>query len=75
MQQESIRSKLDSGRRDGSSQMETLQLLSHTNLQSSSSLRPNEMHRYEQFMKASEPQVLQMFPPHLNYQVGIYKKR
>ncbi|KAL1809945.1 hypothetical protein ACET3Z_026935 [Daucus carota] len=71
MQQEFIRNKFDSGRRDGLSQMETLQLSSNTNLQSSSSFRPSEMHRYEQFMKASEPQVLQMFPPHLdtsNYQ-------
>lgn len=65
MQQEFIRSKFESGRRDELSHSETLQLLSHTNLQSSSSLSPNDMHRYEQFMKASEPQVLQMFPPHL----------
>ncbi|XP_074325221.1 floral homeotic protein APETALA 2-like isoform X2 [Apium graveolens] len=67
MQQESIRSNLDSGRgHELSHQSETLRLLSHTNLQSSSSSSRNDMHRYEQFMKASESQVLQMFPPHLN---------
>lgn len=65
MQQESIRSNLDSGRRHELSQSETMQLLSHTNLQSSLSSSPHDMHRYEQFMKASDPQVLQMFPPHL----------
>lgn len=77
MQQESIRNNLDSGRRHELSHSETLQLLSHTNLQHSSSLSPNDMHRYEQFMKAKEPQVIQMFPPHLstsNYRVGIYRK-
>lgn len=77
MQQEFVRSKLDSGRSNELSQSETLQLLSHTNLQPSSSLSPNDMRRYEQFMKASEPQVLQMLPPHLgtlNYRVGIYRK-
>ncbi|KAK1363801.1 Floral homeotic protein APETALA 2 [Heracleum sosnowskyi] len=64
-QQESVRSNLDSGRRHELSQSETLQLLSHPNLQSSTSFSPNDMHRYDQFTKASEPQVLQMFPPHL----------
>ncbi|CAK9159439.1 unnamed protein product [Ilex paraguariensis] len=62
-------------RRDGFMEKETLQLLSQTHLQSPGSVKANEVHRYGQFMKAGEPQMLHMFPPPVssaNYQMSQF---
>ncbi|KAK3020019.1 hypothetical protein RJ639_004979 [Escallonia herrerae] len=58
----------DARRRDGYSETETLQLLSQTHLQSPNTPKPNEMamRGHGQFVKAGEPQMFNMFPPHLN---------
>uniref|UniRef100_A0A5B6ZJT0 Putative transcription factor APETALA2 n=1 Tax=Davidia involucrata TaxID=16924 RepID=A0A5B6ZJT0_DAVIN len=68
--QEQYQNEIDG---DGFNETETMQLLSQTHIQSPSSLKAtNETHRYGQFMKAGEPQVLHMFPPQLrssNFQI------
>ncbi|XP_059623911.1 floral homeotic protein APETALA 2-like isoform X2 [Cornus florida] len=66
--------KSDVQRRDGYNETETLHILSQTHLHSPSSLKstPNEMQRYGQFAKASEPYMLHMYPPQFgssNYQI------
>uniref|UniRef100_A0A5B6ZKX6 Putative transcription factor APETALA2 isoform X1 n=1 Tax=Davidia involucrata TaxID=16924 RepID=A0A5B6ZKX6_DAVIN len=69
---ETQRNEIDARRRDGFNETETMQLLSQTHLQSPSSLKANEMHRYGQFVKAGEPQMLHMFPAQLsssNFQI------
>nr|QNI23740.1 AP2/ERF transcription factor [Camptotheca acuminata] len=64
--QEPHRNEIDARRREGFNETETMQLLSQTHIQSPNSPKANEMHRYEQFMKAGEPQMLHMFQPQLS---------
>ncbi|KAA8547120.1 hypothetical protein F0562_003550 [Nyssa sinensis] len=66
LQQEPHRNEIDAHRRAGFHETETMQLLSQTHLQSPSSLKANEMHRYGQFVKAGEPQMFHMFQPQLS---------
>lgn len=73
-QQESGRSQLETQRRDGYNETETLQLLSQTHLQSPGSVRPHDMHSayWNNYMKAGEAQQgIHMYPPqhNSNYQM------
>lgn len=75
-QQESGRNQLESQRRDGYNETETLQLLSQTHLQSPGSARPQDMHSayWNNYMKVGEVQQgVHMFPTqhNSNYQVGL----
>lgn len=75
-QQESGRNQLESQRRDGYNETETMQLLSQTHLQSPGSAKPHDMHSayWNTYMKAGEAQQgVYMFPPqhNSNYQVGL----
>ncbi|WOG93067.1 hypothetical protein DCAR_0312348 [Daucus carota subsp. sativus] len=72
--QESGRNQLESQRRDGYNEMETLQLLSQTHLQSPGSARPQDMHSayWNNYTKVSEVQQgVHMFPTqhNSNYQM------
>lgn len=72
LQQEACKSDGDALRRNGYNEMETMQLLSHTHLQSPAALKPGEMYRYGQFRRAGETQMLHILPPQLsspNYQI------
>ncbi|KAJ8770757.1 hypothetical protein K2173_021404 [Erythroxylum novogranatense] len=55
-------------RRDGCNEIETMQLLSQTRIQSPASIKSNESHRYGQLRRPGDNQMVHVLPPS-NYQI------